>query len=123
MKVQLVVLGKLKNKLHSRTQTSDRRAHILDSCNEQITLVVSDMKATALEKSRPCLESDVFKASKGFAALPMLTIGMSKNRVQTSPLSESRTLTKMMHDLSVLSFDSSIMIENGLLILVRTLLR
>ena len=39
---------------------------------------------------------DVFRASNRFSAVPIFTIGISRNRVQT----------KMMHDLSVLSFDS-----------------
>ena len=47
---------------------------------------------------------DVFRASNRFSAVPIFTIGISRNRVQT----------KMMHDLFVLLFDSFIIIELGL---------
>ena len=40
--------------------------------------------------------------------MPILTIGISRNRVRTSPHSVSRTFTNIMHDLPVLSLDSSI---------------
>ena len=45
-----------------------------------------------------CLESDVFRASKTFRALPVLRTAMSENRVQTFPFSESRTYARMMHE-------------------------
>lgn len=78
-----------------------------------MTFVVSDINATVLEKSKPCLLRDVFKALNKLVAL-MLTTGISRNRVHVSPFSELRTHTRIMHNLLVLSFDSSVMRENGL---------
>ena len=78
-----------------------------------ITLVVSNIKDKHLLKSKPLLLSDSLRASKRFHAEPMLTIGMSRNLVRTSPTFQSKTWTRLMHDLSVLSFDSSIKFEKN----------
>ena len=88
-----------------------------------ITLVVLDMKATALEKSRPLLSNDDFGDVKRLVVVPTLTISISKNRVWISPTTESRVLTRIVHDLSVLSFDSSIVTENGLVMQLTTFSR
>ena len=74
-------------------------------------MTTTDMNTTALEKSRPCLLSDSFKAVKSFGALPILITGMSRNQVQTFSHSESRSLIRMMQELSVWSLDSFIMME------------
>ena len=78
-----------------------------------ITLAVSDMNDTALEKLKPFFSKDSFRARNIFTAVPILTTGISKKRVQTLPNSGSRSLTRMIHDLSTLSLDSSINMENG----------
>ena len=78
-----------------------------------MTLAVSDIKDTVLSKLSPFLVSDSFKAWNKLVAGPMFTTGMSKNLVHTSPICGSRSLTRMMQDLSLLSLDSSIIKENG----------
>ena len=44
-----------------------------------MTLVVSDVKAKHLLKSKPLLLKESLRASNRFRAVPMLTIGISKN--------------------------------------------
>ena len=46
-----------------------------------------------------------------FCAVPMFTTGMSRNLVQILPNSGSKRHTSMMHDLSILSLDSSSMMD------------
>ena len=46
-----------------------------------MTFVVSDINAMELVKSNPFLANDDYKASKRFEAVPMFTIGISRNRV------------------------------------------
>ena len=60
------------------------------------------------------LSREAFTALNRLLAVPMFTMGMSRNLVRMSPISESIVLTSIMQDLSVLSLDSSIRMENGL---------
>ena len=77
-----------------------------------ITLTVSDMKATALLKSKLLLCKDCLSASKNV----LCSTNINNWHVQESSTHISHfieILTRIMHDLSVLSLDSSIRIENG----------
>ena len=64
-------------------------------------------------QGNPLLSNDDSRAVKRLTAVPMLTIGISKNLVRQSPTLESTLWTRIMHDLSVLSLGSSISMENG----------
>ena len=75
-----------------------------------ITLV-SDMKAT---KSMPNFSKDDFRALNKLLAVPIFIYNWHVQKlVRISPISGSRTLTRIIHDLSLASLDSSIIIEQG----------
>ena len=78
------------------------------------SLVVPDMNATHLLKSNPFLLRESLSALNKLTAMPILTTGMSKNLVRTSPTLKSRALTRIIQDLSFLSLDSSIITEKWL---------
>ena len=69
-------------------------------------------------KAEPILSHWLFQRSNKLAAVPMFTIGMSKNLVRTSPSCGLRSLKRIIQDLFVLSLDSSIIKENGVLDIV-----
>ena len=74
-----------------------------------LTLVVSDIKATALEKLYPLLSNDDLRGVKVNCCA-----NVDNWHIQTPSTAISHTgVARIMHDLSVLSLDSSISMENG----------
>ena len=88
-----------------------------------MTLVVSDINAIAVWKLSPFAAKACWSASKKLDVVPVLTTGLSVDLVRTSPTLGSRNLARIIQDLAVLSLDSSISNENGVLLNVSTTLR
>lgn len=80
-----------------------------------ITLVVSDINDMAHEKSRPNFDRDSFKAWNRLLAAPIFSTSMSTKRIQTSLVSRSGTLSRI---ISVLTLDWSIRTEKGYAIFI-----
>ena len=66
-----------------------------------------------LSRLSPFFVTDSFKDWNKLVVVPVFTTGMSKNHVRTSPTCGSRNRVRAMHDLFVLSLDSSIRKEKG----------
>ena len=63
------------------------------------------------------------QSSKQVGSITSVDYGHVKKSGANFPKLIIKTRTRMMHDLSILSFHLSIMIENGFIILAATLLR